>query len=333
MKAAGLHPKSGLHPKAGLPLLLTGILLIVFLMSISMGSIKINPFDMTEMERSIIWQIRLPRVLMAGLVGASLSLSGVLFQYVMKNPLADSFTTGVSSSSAVGAVLAILIGLKNLIPFFALLGGLSGLYLVYNIASYRGRIQPITMLLAGIVLTTFASSAISFMKLVSDDGVSSIIFWLMGGFQSSSYIKVFSLFLVIFLSFFIVRIDYLRLDIICFDDATACTSGIDIDRIRKKLFFIAALLSAFSVGYAGIIGFVGLIIPHLIRLCGLIRAEVLIPASLFIGASFMMTADLIARIILKEGQELPVGIITSMLGGMFFMYLLMKRKKELYYFN
>jgi iron complex transport system permease protein len=309
------------------------ILLAVFLISLSLGSIKINPFNMTEVQESIMLRVRLPRVLMAGLIGAALSISGVLFQYVMKNPLADSFTTGVSSSSAVGAVVAILLGLSGLIPIFALLGGLGGLYLVYNIASYRGRIQPITMLLAGIVLSTFASAVISLIKFVSDDGVSSIVFWLMGGFQSATPIKVLLIFIALMSSFLVIRIDYLKLDIICFDDATASGSGVDVHWMRKKLFFIAALLTAFSVGYAGIIGFVGLIIPHLIRLSGFIRASVLIPASIIIGASFMMATDLIARIILTQGQELPVGIITSTIGGVFFMYLLLKRRKELYYFS
>jgi iron complex transport system permease protein len=309
------------------------ILLSVCLISISMGSININPFHMSELHQSIILRIRLPRVLMAGLIGAALSLSGVLFQYVMKNPLADSFTTGVSASSAVGAVTAMLLGLSELIPLFALLGGISGLYLVFNIASYRGRIQPITMLLAGIVLSTFASALISLMKYFSNDGVSSIIFWLMGGFQNSAPLHVLYLFIAIMVSFLIVRVDYLKLDIICFDDTTASSSGVDVDKMRKKLFFIAALLTAFSVGYAGIIGFVGLIIPHLIRLSGIVRASALITASLIVGASFMMAADLIARIILRDGQELPVGIITSTVGGMFFMYLLVKRRKELYYFS
>ncbi|MBF0472663.1 MAG: iron ABC transporter permease [Nitrospirae bacterium] len=309
------------------------ILLIVFLVSISMGAVEINPFNMTDLEQSIMLRVRLPRVLMAGLIGAALALSGVLFQYVMKNPLADSFTTGVSASSAVGAVVAILLGISELIPLFALLGGIGGLYLVYNIASYKEYTQPITMLLAGIVLSTFATSLISLMKYFSSDGVSSIIFWLMGGFQGAAPLKVLSLFIALILSFLIVRIDYLKLDIICFDDATACGAGIDVNKMRKKLFFIAALLTAFSVGYAGIIGFVGLIIPHLIRLSGLVKASVLLPSSLLIGASFMMATDLIARIILRNGQELPVGIITSTVGGIFFMYLLMKRKKELYYFS
>ncbi|NOZ70145.1 MAG: iron ABC transporter permease [Deferribacteres bacterium] len=314
-------------------LVLPAALVLAFIAAISTGAVKIDLFSMSEMDRNILFDVRLPRVLLAGLVGAALALSGVLFQYVMKNPLADSFTTGVSASSAMGAVIAIMLGLMPYIPLFALAGGISGLYLVYRIASYRGRIQPITMLLAGIVLSTFASATISFMKFLSDDAVSSIIFWLMGGFQAATPLKDLILFAVICLSFLSVRGDYLKLDILCFDDTTASSTGVDVNRLRKKLFFAAALLTAFSVGYAGIIGFVGLIIPHILRLGNLVRASYLLPASLTGGAAFMMATDLVARTILQGGQELPVGVITSSIGGVFFLYLLIKRRKELFYFN
>ncbi len=314
-------------------LILLAALAVAFIAAISAGAVKIDLLSMSDMERNIIFDVRLPRVVLAGLVGAALALSGVLFQYVMKNPLADSFTTGVSASSAMGAVIAIMLGLMPYIPLFALAGGVAGLSLVYRIASYRGRIQPITMLLAGIVLSTFASATISFMKFLSDDAVSSIIFWLMGGFQAATPSKDMILFAVICVSFLVVRGDYLRLDILCFDDTTASSTGVDVNRLRKKLFFAAALLTAFSVGYAGIIGFVGLIIPHILRLGNFVKASYLLPASLIGGAAFMIATDLIARTILQEGQELPVGVITSSIGGVFFLYLLVKRRKELFYFN
>ncbi len=313
--------------------LLIILLLIAFVLAVSIGSVKINFFEITDVERNILMDVRLPRVLLSGLVGAALALSGALFQYVMKNPLADSFTTGVSASSAMGAVIAIMLGLMPFIPLFALMGGIAGLYTVYRIASYRGRIQPITMLLAGIVISTFASATISFMKYLSDDAVSSIVFWLMGGFQSATIFKDAILFIVIAGSFLFIRIDYLKLDILCFDDTTATSTGIDVNRLRKKIFFLAALLTAFSVGYAGIIGFVGLIIPHILRLLNLIRASLLLPSTIAGGAAFMIITDLVARTILTEGQELPVGVITSSIGGIFFLYLLIKRRTELFYFD
>jgi|Deesub1362B_J571_1020462.scaffolds.fasta_scaffold00010_5 iron complex transport system permease protein len=310
---------------------LSALLIVVSTVAIIKGAVRINFFDMSTIERDILLYVRVPRVLLAGLVGAALGFSGVLFQYVMKNPLADSFTTGVSASSAMGAVVAIVLGLGMLVPLFALTGGIIGLITVYKIASVRGKVQPITMLLAGIVISTFSSAIISFMKFLSNDAVSSIIFWLMGGFQSASISKAAVLGIILLLSYLLIRRDSLSLDIICFDDTTAISSGVAVARLRRKAFFIAALLTAFSVGYAGIIGFVGLIIPHIIRLLRFFKASELIPLSLLGGAFFMILNDLIARTILAEGQELPVGIITSAVGGMFFLYLLIKRRKELYY--
>ncbi|HEB75882.1 MAG TPA: iron ABC transporter permease [Nitrospirae bacterium] len=309
------------------------LLAVITVIAVSKGAVEIHLLGMTEVQRDILLYVRIPRVLLAGLVGASLVLSGTLFQYVMKNPLADSFTTGVSASSAMGAVVAIMLGLGPVLPVFALAGGLTGLAAVYKISSVRGRVQPITMLLAGIVISTFASATISLMKFLSDDAVSSIIFWLMGGFQSASMGKVATLAGVLAASFAVIRRDYLSLDIICFDDTTASSSGVDVARLRRKAFFIAALLTAFSVGYAGIIGFVGLVVPHVVRLLRYVKAAELIPLSLLCGALFMILNDLVARTVLSEGQELPVGIITSSIGGVFFLYLLIKRKKELYYFD
>jgi iron complex transport system permease protein len=315
--------------KAGLFLLLC----VVLLCGLMIGSVKIDIFHLSEIEKDILIHVRAPRVMLSAVVGASLALSGALFQYVMKNPLADSFTTGVSASSALGAVIAIMLGLGGGIPVFALIGGLAGLAMVYKIASVQGRIQPVTMLLAGIAMNVFCSASISFMKFLSDDAVSSIVFWLMGGFQAASLRKVVILTTTLLVTFLFIKRDYLSLDIICFDDTTASSSGVNVAALRKKIFFIASLLTAFSVGYAGIIGFVGLIVPHIVRLIKYIRAEDLIPVSLLGGAVFMVFNDLIARVILGQGQELPVGIITSTVGGVFFLYLLLKRKKELFYFD
>ncbi|KJR43088.1 transport system permease protein [Candidatus Magnetoovum chiemensis] len=314
-------------------LILLAALVISMILAICGGAVNVDFLNLSEIDKNILLNVRLPRVMLAGLVGASLALSGALFQYVMKNPLADSFTTGVSASSAMAAVIAIVLGISGLIPLFALAGGLIGLYLVYKIASHKGMIQPITMLLAGIVLSTCASAVISLMKYLSDDAVSSVIFWLMGGFQAATFSKDAALFIALAIAFLTLRHDSLRLDLLCFDDTTASSSGVDVNRLRKKIFFAAALLSSFSVAYSGIIGFVGLIVPHILRLAGQIRAAKLIPASILFGASFMIITDLIARTILTQGEELPVGIITSSIGGGFFLYLLIKRKKELYYFD
>lgn len=306
---------------------------LIFSCSLYYGTVHLNFYHLSPLEKEIFFSVRLPRVLMAGLVGAALALSGVLFQYVMRNPLADSFTTGVSSSSALGGVLAILLGLGHFLSCFALATGLLGLVVVYRISSYQGQVQPITMLLAGIVINTLASALISLIKYLSDDSVSSIVFWLMGSFQWASFQKIVVLGVVLIITFGLLCRDYLALDIFCFDDQTALTSGLSVYALRRRLFFLATLLTAVSVAYTGIIGFVGLIVPHLIRLGGFVRASELIPLSLIFGAGFMMLNDLLARTILPQGQELPVGVITSILGGLFFLNILLKKKKELYYFD
>ena len=313
--------------------LLCGALLGACAAALYKGAVPMDFANLSDIDKGILLYVRIPRILLAGFVGAALALSGVLFQYVMKNPLADSFTTGVSASSAMGAVIAIMSGFGVALPFFALGGGLIGLLAVYKISSVNGRVQPITMLLAGIVISTFASSIISLMKYLADDSVASIIFWLMGGFQGASAAKTAILFVVLVVSYIFVKRDCLSLDIVCFDDATALSSGIDVNRLRRKAFFFAALLTAISVGYAGIIGFVGLIVPHVIRLLRYVKAVDLVPLSMLSGATFMICNDLIARTILPEGQELSVGIITSAIGGLFFLYLLTKRKRELFYFD
>ncbi len=294
------------------------------------GAVPIDVFNMNETEREILLRVRLPRVLLSVLVGGALSMGGVLFQYVMKNPLADSFTTGVAASSALGAVLAILLGLHGLMPVTGLGGGLLGLWVVYRVASYRGSVEPLSMLLAGIVVSTFGSACISLIKYLSDEGVSSIVFWLMGGFQNASVERVLVFTGVLAVSFVYLQRRALALDIIAFDETTARSSGVDVDRLRKEAFFFGTLLTAISVGYAGIIGFVGLIVPHLLRLVGFLRAGQLLGMSLLGGASFMVLNDLVARTILPQGQELPVGIITSSLGGVFFLYLLVTKKRQLY---
>ncbi len=306
---------------------------VVLFLALRYGAVTIDPFHLTPLTKEILLSVRLPRVALAALEGAALSLSGLLFQYVMKNPLADSFTTGVSSSAALGGVVAILLGLGRLLPFFALASGLLGLYVVYHIASYRGHVQPLTMLLAGIVINTFASAVISLLKYISDDSVTSIVFWLMGGFQWASWSRDALLFCALLVSFGALWRKALALDVLCFDDETAASSGLDLSRLRRRLFFWATLLSTISVAYAGIIGFVGLIVPHLLRLAGFVRAKELLPLSLIFGAFFMTLNDLLARTILAQGQELPVGIITAALGGFFFLNLLLKKKKELFYFD
>ncbi|OAG28598.1 FecCD family ABC transporter permease [Thermodesulfatator autotrophicus] len=300
------------------------------ILALTHGAVKLNFFNLSPVEKDIFFHVRVPRVFLAALVGGALVLSGILFQFVMQNPLADSFTTGASASAALGAVMAIFLGLTFLLLPFALGFTLLGLAIVYRIASYQGRLLPITMLLAGIVISTFSSATISLLKYLSDDSVSSIVFWLMGGFQNASYGKVVLLTGVLLLITFRLYGQALMLDLISFDEATAISSGVPIYRLRRELLFYGAMLTTFSVAFAGIIGFVGLIVPHILRLLGFTQAQKLIFTGVLSGAIFMVLADLLSRSVLPRGEELPVGILTSTIGGLFFLYLLVKRRKSLY---
>ncbi len=222
---------------------------------------------MTEAQQNIFWSIRLPRVLFATIIGGMLGLSGSVYQLVLKNPLADSFTTGAASSSALGAVLAIAIGVPvAFISPFALITGLSGLMLVYKLSSSRGRVlSPVTMILAGVVLNIVASSVISFTKFYFEDALSSIVFWLMGGFFIVTYQKIIigtSVLLVVYI-YFLMRSGSLNL--LAMDEYSAETSGVNVRAERMGAFVLATLLVAVAVSYSGLIGFVGLIVPHVAR--------------------------------------------------------------------
>ncbi|WP_022852477.1 FecCD family ABC transporter permease [Thermodesulfatator atlanticus] len=310
-------------------ILLMVLLLLSLALGLRFGAVELA-WPLKGVARKIFWEVRVPRVLLAALVGVSLSVSGLFFQYVMQNPLADAFTTGAAASSALGAVLALFVGAAALMLPAALLAALLGLLVVFRVASIRGRLLPVSMILAGIVVSTFSSAAISFLKFLSEDAVASIVFWLMGGFQNASWEKVAILEGVVLVSLLLIWPRSLALDLMAFDDETARTSGLNIDRLRKELLFLGALLTAVSVSFAGIIGFVGLIVPHVLRLLGLYQAKKLLVFSCLLGAVFMINTDLLSRVVLAGGEELPVGVFTSLLGGVFFLYLLLKRKRELY---
>ncbi|QJA06430.1 iron ABC transporter permease [Thermosulfurimonas marina] len=325
IRGAGPYKRRFRWTLAGLALALLGVLLL----SVAFGAVSLR-FPLDELSREILFRVRLPRVVLAALVGAALSLSGLYFQYVMQNPLADAFTTGAAASSALGAVLALLWGPAGMLLPGALGGALCGLLLVLRVASVGGRILPVTMLLSGIVVSTFSSAAISLLKYLAEESLGTMVFWLMGGFQNASWGKLGWLVLVLALALLRGLSRAPALDLLAFDEESALSTGVPVYRLRREFLFWGALLCAVSVAFSGIIGFVGLIVPHLLRLAGFYRARELAPLSLLFGASFMALADLLSRTLLSGGQEIPVGVFTSTLGGIFFLHLLVRRRRELY---
>lgn len=309
------------------PLLLASCVLALF-----SGATRINPFDMGPIEQDILLSLRLPRVLFSAVIGGMLALSGSIYQLTLKNPLADSFTTGTASSAALGAVLGIACGLPvALVPLVALGTGLGGLFIVYRLSISAGVINPVTMILAGVVVNIVASAVISFSKFYFEESLSSIVFWLMGGFFIVDWTRLLISALLLAICFALLLRIALQLNLLAFDEASARTMGIDVPRLRRFSFVLATLLVAVAVSHTGIIGFVGLITPHVARsLYGSDMRRNLV-ASTLLGALLLVLADAGARAIIPGGAELPVGIITALLGGIFFLYLLRTRRERLWH--
>ena len=325
--------------------ILLGILLgLVILFSIMVGSVKVKPLRSitilfqsilglkgagTETERAIILSLRVPRALLAGLVGAGLSVSGAIFQALLRNPLADPYILGVSSGSAVGAIIAILMGLSTLsigLPLASFIGALLTIFIVFNFGKQDGKIHPNTLLLAGVIIGSFLSALIMFFISISQkEELHTIIFWLMGDFSFSNPQAVYMISPYIFFGFIFLYLRARQLNLILSGEESALQMGVDVERLKLISYLLASLITAASVSVCGLIGFVGLIVPHSVRLIFGPDHRLLLPSSALIGASFLIASDTFARTLLAP-TELPVGVITAAFGGPFFIYLLRTRK-------
>ena len=327
-------------------LFLTGFLLFAIILSLGVGAVFIPPervlrvfidspeIDMVASDATIVRDLRLARVLLATLVGAGLGTAGAAFQALFRNPLADPFVIGASGGAALGATLAITLGLTwNMagfgpIPLAAFTGSLIAVLIVYTIAGGSGGGSAIGLLLAGAALSTVLSSIVSLLMLISDQSMHQIFAWLMGGFGGRSWTHLWSSGPYLVLGFIVMWLLARPLDALACGDETALTIGLPLPRARGAVVAVATLMTAAAVSAAGIIGFVGLVAPHISRLLFGATHHRLIPTSALIGALLTLLADDVARTILAP-VELPVGIITSLLGGMFFLYLLKSRQNEL----
>jgi iron complex transport system permease protein len=325
-------------------LLLGTLLLFVTLFSITVGSVKVRTFRSiyilfqsflglksagTETEQVIILSLRFPRALLAGLVGAGLSVSGVIFQALLRNPLADPYILGVSSGSAVGAIVAILMGIGSFsfgIPLASSVGALLTVLMVFFFGRQDGKIHPNALLLAGVVTSSFLSALIMFFISVSQrEELRTIIFWLMGDFSFASYQAVRMIVPYILSGIFVLYLLSRPLNLLLAGEEDAVQLGVDVERLKLLSYFFASLITAAAVSVCGLIGFVGLIVPHSVRLLLGPDHRLLIPASALVGASFLIASDTLARVLLAP-TELPVGVITAAFGGPFFIYLLRTRK-------
>jgi iron complex transport system permease protein len=283
----------------------------------------------SDTEQAIILSLRFPRAILAGLVGAGLSVSGTVFQALLRNPLADPYILGVSSGAAVGAIVALLLGLSTAslgLPLVSFLGALMTVLLVLYFGRQDGKIHPNTLLLAGVIIGSFLSAVIMFFISVSQrEELRTIIFWLMGDFSLANPQTLVTVFPYVLGGFVVVYLQARYLNVILFGEENALQLGLNVERLRLISYLFASLITAASVSVCGLIGFVGLIVPHGSRLIFGPDHRILIPASALIGASFLIASDTLARILLAP-VELPVGVITAAFGGPFFIYLLKTRK-------
>ena len=320
------------------------LLILVIFVCIMTGSVRVQPFRSirilfqsilglkgggSETERTIILSLRLPRAILAGLVGAGLSVSGATFQALLRNPLADPYILGVSSGAAVGAIIAILLGLGTSsfgLPLASFLGALLTVLVVFYFGRQDGTIHPHAVVLAGVITGSFLSALIMFFISVSQrEELHTILFWLMGDFSFSNARAILIIFPYILLGITLLYLRSRHLNLILSGEENAVQLGVDVERLKLVSYLSASLITAASVSVCGLIGFVGLIIPHSVRLIFGPDHRLLIPASALIGASFLIASDTFARTLLAP-VELPVGVITAAFGGPFFIYLLRTRK-------
>lgn len=281
-------------------------------------------------ERIILFQVRLPRCLFAGIVGASLATAGVLYQALLRNPLADPFILGISGGAALGAVIAIMAGLSAFfwgVPALSLLGAACAMVLVFFIGRTGTSLRPTTLLLAGVIVNAFFSALIMFFLSLSTSGeLHNITHWLMGNLGFADRVNLGLLSALLAGGFCIVYAHARPLNLIVLGEETAGHLGVNVEAVKVTLFITGSLLTALAVAFSGIIGFVGLIVPHMVRLVFGSDHRILLPAAFFSGGIFLMAADTLARSVIPYA-ELPVGVVTALCGAPFFVYLLKRRDR------
>jgi iron complex transport system permease protein len=298
----------------------------------------INPASILPAESAIIHQIRLPRIIAGVVVGAALAASGVVYQGVFKNPMADSYVLGVSAGAAVGASFSLLFGIGffvlglRLVQVAAFAGALAAMFLVYNIARVGSRVPVTTLLLCGIAVNFFLYAVVALFQVIAGDRLHAIVFWLMGGFSNVLWSDIWAVvpFLIIgvAVSYFFTR----DLNLLALGEDTAQHLGVNVEKVKALLLIFASMMTAAAVSLSGLVGFVGLMVPHITRLVIGSDHRILLPASTIIGAIFLVACDALARVIatpFASTLEVPVGIITMLSGAPFFIFLF-RRKKQSY---
>ena len=314
-------------------LTLLGLLLLLsvasFVFALMVGSYAISlqqlwsalTTQQNSIEHTIVWELRAPRAYVAFITGGLLSLAGALMQVLLRNPLADPYILGVSGGAAVMALLTMFFGLGGAwISGNAFIGALISMVLVFGLAHGKGNWSPSRLLLTGVVIAAGWGALINFILSISPEKpLRGMLFWLMGDISnvSADISGLLVLVIALLISFVLAR----SLNILARGDLQASALGINVQPLRISLFILASLLTAFAVTQAGSVGFVGLIVPHMIRLIAGCDHRTLLPASVLLGGSLLLISDTLARTIIAP-QQLPVGVITAFIGVPFFLFLL-----------
>jgi len=338
--------RSRLYAILGLVLLLG----IVMVSAVAVGSVQIPltsvsgalfswlPFiDATPAwlptTETIIMDIRLPRVLLAGVVGAALAVAGATYQGLFRNPLADPYLIGVAQGAALGAVVGFLLPWSaagfGLIPVLSFLGALVAVAVVYSIAKVGKTLPVTTLILAGIALGAFLASITSYLMIISGEKLHGIISWLMGRFSLGNWEQVMMVMPYIIIGVVVIWLYARPLNVMQLDEEQAQQLGINVEQVKLILLAAATLITAAAVCFVGTIGFVGIIVPHAVRLVWGPDHRFLLPLTTFAGASLLILADTAARTVLAP-TEIPVGIITAFFGAPFFLYLLRHKKRAVF---
>lgn len=324
---------------AGWSLALAGVLGLCLMLAATLGAGRVSLLDLlpggtglSEVDRTILFDVRVPRVLLAALLGGALTVAGVVFQALLRNPLADPYVLGVSGGASIGGVVAVLLGLGGAVgwagfgvPALAFLGALGALLLIERIASVDGRLSVYTILLTGAIFNAFSASLIFFIQSVASlEQLHAIVFYLMGRVPSRGYafLGLYALAIALIVGGLLATCrEYNALSL---GEEGAQQVGVDVERLKRRTFVLGSLLTALAVSAAGLIGFVGLVVPHVLRLLLGPDHRLLVPAAFLGGAAFLVLADLAARLLIAP-NELPVGVVTALIGGPFFLYLLRRR--------
>ncbi len=283
----------------------------------------------THPLHDIIWRLRMPRVLVAALLGATLSLGGVVFQALLRNPLAEPYILGISGGSAIGAIVGIMLGLARFpgVWLLAFSGSLTTLAVLFAMSAGRSFMRSETLLLSGVMVNAFCAAVIMFLvSMAQDTRLQNIIFWLMGDLSAVTLGNVGALSATVLPCFVLIFSRAHSLNLMSMGNDMARSMGVNVKATSALLLIVTSLMVSATVSYCGLVGFVGLVIPHMLRLVLGPDHRVLTPACILGGATFMVFCDVLARVLPPHG-EMPVGVISAMIGAPLFIYLLRKSNK------